>query len=437
MVTPDVNKPYSARKLPLAFVLAGGKGSRMHPLTINRAKPAVPFGANYRVIDFALSNIYHSGIRKICILTQYQSESLHRHIRNGWYPRFGIGVNEFITTLPAKQGDTAGWYRGTADSILKNINYIRNERPNIVDILGGDHIYLMDLDKKNTYHQEKDADITISAVPVPLKEAAGNFGVLVVDENMRLIKFEEKPAHPTPMPGNPDYCLASMGNYVFNADVLCAELEEDSAREFTSDHEQISGRPDKYSSHDFGYDILPAAMRKNRRIYVYNFQAEGVPGTTERERGFWRDVGNLDQFYMANMELIERDPVINLYNNQWKILTYTESPQPAKIMSTRDNVGYAMNSLIANGVVVSYAVVENSVVHYGCRINRKSKIKKSILLGRIRIGEKVKIKNAIIDKWVDIPDGTRIGYDRDQDLARGFTVSEGGITVVPRSYSFE
>ena len=436
MTIPDVNLTFSTRRFPMAFVLAGGRGARMFPLTIDRAKPAVPFGANYRVIDFALSNIYHSGIRKICVLTQYESESLHRHIRNGWYPRFGVGVNEFITTLPAKQGELGGWYLGTADSISKNIRYVHREKPDIVDVLGGDHIYVMDIGEKNHYHQQKGAEITISAVPVPIADAAGNYGVLVVDDDMRLVAFEEKPPHPTPMPGNDKMCLASMGNYAFDADILVAELKEDSKKIFTTKKNQIDADPDKYSAHDFGYNVLPTALRHERRIYVYNFQEKGVPGGEERERGFWRDVGNLDQFYQANMEIISQDPPLNLYNNDWKILTYVESPQPAKVMSTREEMGYAMNSLLANGVVVNHAIVENSVLHYGCRVNRMAKIKKSILLGRIMVGENTRIKNAIIDKYVDIPAGIEIGYDTELDRQRGFTITPGGITVIPHKYKF-
>lgn len=421
----------------MAFVLAGGRGNRMLPLTSVRAKPAIPFGANYRAIDFALTNVYHSGIRKICILTQYESESLHRHIRNGWYPRFGIGVNEFITTLPAKQGNVGGWYQGTADSIKQNIRYIISEEPNIVDILGGDHIYLMDINAKNEFHLDRKADITISGIPVKRELAANNYGVLVVDEDMKLLGFEEKPANPTPMPGNDEYCLASMGNYAFDPQVLVNELLEDSEKELSRDKDKITSDPDKYSSHDFGYDVIPCALRKGLSIYVYNFENQSVPGAANIEKGYWRDIGNIDQFYAANMDLIGENPSLNLYNNRWKILTYVESPQPAKLISTGYNKSCASNALIANGVIVLDANIDYAVIHYGCRVDRGSLIEHSILLGRIHVGENVSIKNAIIDKYTLIPDGTRIGYDRQEDLDRGFTISPEGITVVPRNYQFK
>ena len=428
------------RKTTLAFVLAGGKGERLYPLTRDRAKSAVPFGGMYRVIDFVLSNLYHSGIRKICVLTQYQSESLHKHIKFGWYHRFGVGVDEEITVLPATQSASGGWYEGTADAIAKHSNRIRTERPNIVNIFGGDHIYLMDIIEKNEFHLQKDADLTISAIPIRREDAVKRFGVLSVDENYRLIGFEEKPENPKPIPGNEEYCLASMGNYAFKRDILLEELAADSEKSSpqTGTGEEsravVSLNPERYSTHDFGFDIIPEMLRKERKVFVYNFNLNTVPGVTESN--YWRDIGDLDQFYGANMDIRLPVPLLNLYNEDWPIFTFVEADQPAKFVGLNGNPGSALDSIVANGVIVSHSRVERSILSYKVKVDHNSYISESILLGNNIVGKNVTIKKSIIDKDVKVPDNETVGVDAIQDRKRGFMISPGGITVVPKAYEF-
>jgi len=424
------------RNIPVIYVLGGGPGIRIKPLTDKRAKPAVPFGGNYRVIDFVLSNIYHSGLRKIFVLTQWESTSLERHLDDGWRPRFGTGGDEFLRRLGAIMGEQREWYKGTANAIYQNVRYIKEHEPNLVDVFGADHIYLMDISQMNDFHLEKESDLTISAVAVKRELAAGEYGVLVVDDKWQLIDFEEKPLDPTPMPGNNEYCLASMGNYAFKPDVLLEELMKDAPKNTPRssngeiDYPNIKKYPEKFSSHDFGFDIIPAVKRAGKKIFVYNFRDNRVPGMSEKEIGFWRDIGNLDQFYEANMEMRSVEPPLNLYNKEWPVLTYVEFTQPAKFIIG----GKALESIVANNVIVSNSLVERSVISYNVQLEN-SHIEDSILLGNNYVEEAI-IKRSIVDKNVKVPKGEKIGVDSIKDKKRGFEISGKGVTVVPRDYKF-
>ena len=415
----------------LTYVLGGGEGKRLFPLTRDKAKPAVPFGGMYRIIDFALSNLYHSGIRKIYVLTQFESISLHRHIKQGWFSRFGTGGDEFLDILPARKGGIGGWYLGTADAINQNLRFIMDENPEMVNVFGADHVYLFDVSQMNDFHLKNNADLTISGVPIKRELAARNLGVLVVDESLKLLGFEEKPEEPKPIPGNEEYCLSSMGNYTFRSDVLLEELEKDGKKE-TADKEIVLDNPDNFSTHDFGYDVIPAMLRSDRRIFVYNFKDNVIPG--DGGERIWWDVGTLDQFYEANMAITGQFPPLNLYNREWKVLTYVESTQPAKFVGSDGGSSQCLDSIMANGVVVSHGIVERSVISYNTRIN--GEVRESVLLGNNEIGKGTIIQRAILDKNVKVPAGEDVGINKEKDKERGFTISRGGITVVPRDYQF-
>lgn len=412
----------------LAFVLGGGEGKRLLPLTSERAKPAVPMAGTFRIIDFVMSNLYNSDIRKVYVLTQYNSKSLHDHIRFGWYPKFGTGPKGFLKTQPATQSRNGGWYSGTADAIAQNMGFIEDERPGIVNVFGGDHIYLMDIRQMNEYHLKNDADITISAIPVSRKLAAGNYGVLEISPDGRLLGFEEKPANPKPMPGNPDMCLSSMGNYAFKPGSLLEELLEDKMK-VTAGKIEVAEQPLRLSSHDFGYDIIPSMMRKGRNVFVYNFMDNKVEGARDSERGYWRDVGNRDEFFNANMELKAIIPPINLYNPYWEVLTHVPVSQAAKV-----NGEGVKDSIMSPGCIVTNSLVDDSILSYST-IVEKSSIRGSILLGSSKVGEGCEIVRSVVDRHVDIPAGTKIGVDKEKDLARGFFVTESGLTFVPNSHT--
>jgi glucose-1-phosphate adenylyltransferase len=416
----------------VAFVLGGGGGKRLKPLTQDRAKPALPFGGSYRVIDFVLSNLIHSRTRKIYVLTQYEPRSLEQHILEGWMPLFGSGKYNMIRLLPAKEGSSSGWYIGTADAINQNKRYVWESRPDIVNIFGGDHIYLMDISQMNDFHLDKNADITISAIPVKCKLAAKKYGVLVVNENQKLIKFEEKPEKPTPMPGNPEYCLASMGNYSFKLQVLVEELVIDQHKKTTLDNKLITSDPEHYSSHDFGYDVIPSMLRRSRNIYIYNFNDNIILGAGKNEKAYWRDIGDLDEFYRSNMDLIGKNPSINLYNPRWEIFTKADSLQPAKY-TTDSQVN---DSIISNGCIIENAKIDSSILSYDVKVSKGASISESFIMGRNQIGCGVIIKKTIIDKGIIVPDNTIVGLDKEYDLKRGFTVSREGVTIIPRKYRF-
>lgn len=399
----------------LVMILAGGEGKRLLPLTKDRAKPAVPFGGRYRIIDFVLNNFTNSGFFKIKILTQFKSESLNKHISRGWPVSPFLG--QFIDLVPAQMRTGGDWYKGTADAIYQNINIIYDEDPEYVCVFGGDHIYRMDVAHMLKYHRKRRADLTIAGIPVPI-EKAKDFGIMVIDEDWKLIGFQEKPkSNPATIPGRPDMVLASMGNYIFNADKLVQELTRDSEKE---------------SAHDFGKDII-TNMYPDGKVYVYDFTQNKVPGATSEEVGYWRDVGCIDEYWKSNMDLLEVQPVFNLYNQEWAIRTFNYNYPPAKfVWEEHERVGMATNSLVSEGCIISGGQISKCVLSPNVRVNSFSYIRESILMEDVNIGRHAEIKRAIIDKFVNIPPYTKIGYNKEEDLARGFYVTESGITVVPK-----
>ena len=401
----------------LVMILAGGEGKRLYPLTKDRAKPAVPFGGRYRIIDFVLNNFINSGFFKIKVLTQYKSDSLNKHITRGW--ALSPFLNQYVDLAPAQMRTGSDWYRGTADAIYQNVFHITDENPRYVCIFGGDHIYKMDVSQMLNFHKFNCADLTISAIPIPIEEAH-EFGIMEIDDNWRLTNFVEKPKEkPKSIPGNPNYCLASMGNYIFEKDVLLNALNED---------EKIES-----SSHDFGKNVIPMLLTEGKRIFVYNFASNVFPGMTETESGYWRDVGSIDAYWQANMDLLESSPELNLYSREWPIRTFNYNYPPAKfIWSEGDRVGMATNSMVSEGCIVSGGGLSRCVLSPRVRVNSYSQISESILMENVDIGRYSRIRRAIIDKNVDIPPNTRIGFNREEDERRGFYVSPGGVTVVPK-----
>ncbi len=400
----------------LTMILAGGEGARLKPLTAVRTKPAVPFGGNYRIIDFVLSNFVNSGLLKIFVLTQFKSHSLMQHLREGW--RFSSGiVKQFIDPVPAQMRTGKKWYEGTADAIFQNMNLIDDEDPDQVCIFGGDHIYRMDIRQMLKFHSKRQAVLTVAAIPVPVKDAH-HFGIIEVDEEWRMVSFEEKPKrNPKTIPGNSDYVLASMGNYIFERTPLVKELKRDAA--------------DKKSSHDFGDDILPR-MFPDGKVFVYDFSQNHIPGAEEEEKGYWKDVGTLDTFWEANMDLVGLHPHFNLYNKKWPVLTYIPPLPPAKFVHFNDSrTGHAINSMIGSGTIISGALVENSVVGYSVRIHSFAHVEHSVIMNNVEIGREAKIRKAIIDKHVRIAPGANVGYDLDTDRKK-FQITENGIVVIPK-----
>jgi glucose-1-phosphate adenylyltransferase len=396
-------------KKVLAMILAGGRGERLYPLTRDRAKPAVPFGGIYRIIDFTLSNCIHSDIRRIYALTQYKSISLHRHLQLGWNI-LSTALGEFVEVVPAQQRIDEHWYQGTADAIFQNIYSLQQERPDLVVILSGDHIYKMDYRRMVAHHLEKGADLTVAAIRTD-KRFSRELGVMAVDEDWRIMEFQEKPDEPKTIPGDPGGILASMGIYVFNMEVLVRRLIEDARTD---------------STHDFGKDIIPAMIGKDS-VVAFDFR-EGDRGGA----GYWRDVGTIDAYFEANMDLISVTPQLNLYDSQWPILTYQAANPPAKtVLAEEGRTGTALNSVISNGCIISGASVKRSVLSSRVRIHSYAGVEDSILLEGVDVGRDAKIRRTIIDKEVQIPQGMRIGYDLEEDAKR-FTVTESGIVVVPR-----
>lgn len=401
----------------LVMILAGGEGKRLYPLTKDRAKPAVPFGGRYRIIDFVLNNFINSGFFKIKVLTQYKSDSLNKHITRGW--ALSPFLNQYVDLAPAQMRTGSDWYRGTADAIYQNVFHITDEDPDYVCIFGGDHIYKMDVSQMLDYHKEKGADLSISAIPIPISEAH-EFGIIEVDDDWRLINFVEKPKEkPKSIPGNPDMCLASMGNYIFNKDVLLDALNRD---------EEI-----KESSHDFGKNVIPMLLKDGKKIFIYNFNDNSFPGMTDTERGYWRDVGSIDAYWQTNMDLLAYDPELNLYSQDWPLRTFNYNYPPAKfIWEEGERVGMATNSMVSEGCVVSGGGLSRCVLSPKVKVNSYSQISESILMENVEIGRHSKIKKAIIDKNVIVPPNTRIGFNREEDIKRGFHVSPNGVTVVPK-----
>lgn len=401
----------------LVMILAGGEGKRLYPLTKDRAKPAVPFGGRYRIIDFVLNNFINSGFFKIKVLTQYKSDSLNKHITRGW--ALSPFLNQYVDLAPAQMRTGSDWYRGTADAIYQNVFHITDEDPDYVCIFGGDHIYKMDVSQMLDYHKEKNADLTISAIPIPIEEAH-EFGIIEVDDDWKLINFVEKPqTAPKSIPGNPNMCLASMGNYIFNKDSLLKALEED---------EKIEN-----SNHDFGKNVIPMMLNEGKRIYVYNFNDNAFPGMSNRERGYWMDVGSIDAYWQANMDLLDYDPELNLYSQAWPLRTFNYNYPPAKfIWEEGERVGMATNSMVSEGCIVSGAGLSRCVLSPKVKVNSFSQISESILMENVEIGRHSRIKKAIIDKNVIVPANTRIGFNKEEDIKRGFHVSPNGVTVVPK-----
>jgi glucose-1-phosphate adenylyltransferase len=398
----------------LGIVLAGGAGKRLAPLTADRAKPAVPFGGLYRLVDFALSNLVNAGCRRICVLTQYKSHSLDRHITTTW--RLSSLLDNYVTPVPAQQRLGPRWQTGSADAIYQSLNLIYDDRSDIVAVAGADHVYRMDPAQMIGQHRAWGAGATVAAIPVPRTEATG-FGVAqTAADGHRITAFLEKPADPPGRPGRPDQAFASMGIYVFNTDVLVAALRKDAA-------EDASG-------HGMGGDVIPMLVRE-RAAHVYDFAQNKVPGAGAREVGYWRDVGTLDSYFDAHMDLCAVHPVFNLYNDQWPILTHVPSQPPAKFVhDDGDRVGRAINSVVSNGVIVSGALVRNSVLSPGARVDSWARVDRAVILHNSRVSRHAVVENAILDKNVLVAEGATVGVDKEHDRARGFVVSSGGITVV-------
>ncbi|TCO75455.1 glucose-1-phosphate adenylyltransferase [Chromatocurvus halotolerans] len=410
----DHNPRYVSRltRNTLALVLAGGRGSRLYELTNWRAKPALYFGGKYRIIDFPLSNCVNSGIRQIGVLTQYKAYSLIRHLMRGW-SHFKKEFGEFVEILPASQRFSDDWYQGTADAVYQNLDIIRAQQPDHVLILSGDHIYKMDYGPMLVEHVESGADMTVCCLEVPVAEAANTFGVMQVDTSGRVVGFEEKPAEPREIPGKPGMCLASMGNYVFNTEFLYEQLIHDAA---VAD-----------STRDFGHDVIPA-MIATCHVHAYPFRD---PQTGEK--AYWRDVGTLDSFWLANMELVSTTPRLNLYEREWPLWTYQEQLPPAKFVWDKDDRrGEALDSMVAGGVIVSGSHVSGSVIFSNARLHSYSRVHASVILPETEVGRRVQMQNTIVDRGCIIPEGMRIGFDSEEDRENGFRVSTGGVVLITR-----
>ncbi|MDH3899600.1 MAG: glucose-1-phosphate adenylyltransferase [Gammaproteobacteria bacterium] len=400
----------------LTIILAGGTGSRLYPLTRERAKPAVPFGGKYRIIDFTLANCLHSGLRNILVLTQYKSLSLHKHLRDGW-SIFNPELGEYITTVPPQMRKGDKWYAGTADAICQNMFLLQRSNADNVLVLSGDHIYRMDYATMLAFHRQQNADVSIACMKVRREEAA-NFGILSVDDSMRISAFEEKPEQPETLPDDADHCLASMGIYIFSRNLLQEILEADYA--------------DEESGHDFGHDILPKLIHSHR---VCAFRFGETTGRVTADN-YWRDVGTIDSFYEANMDLLEPVPALNLYQDDWPIRTYQSQPPPARtVPGASGNEGISINSIVAGGTVIAGGSVEHSILFPGVHVGDETLVTDAILFDGVKVGNNAELRNCIIDKGVHVPDGESIGIDLDKDRKR-FTVSPRGIVVVPKHYRF-
>lgn len=394
--------------LPLGIVLAGGEGKRLMPLTADRAKPAVPFGGSYRLVDFVLSNLVNAGFLRIAVLTQYKSHSLDRHITTTW--RMSTLLGNYITPVPAQQRLGPRWYTGSADAILQNFNLIHDENPKHILVFGADHVYRMNPDHMYQQHLQTGAGVTVAAIRVPIASAS-EFGVIELAEDGLTIKaFHEKPAKPPAMPGHPDLALVSMGNYIFRRDAMEEALILDS--------EDVDSR------HDLGGNIIPAMTRSGSAM-AYDFANNVVPGETSRDKGYWRDVGTIDSYYDAHMDLVSVHPIFNLYNRQWPILTNPPSMPPAKFSER----GIAFDSVVGAGSIISGGEIHRTVASYDVMVGRDARVEGSVLMPSVRIGDGAQVKNAILDKSVIVESGAKIGFDLERDRER-FTVSESGIVVI-------
>ena len=413
--TVTVQSLTSALRQTTAMILAGGQGERLAPLTRDRAKPAVPFGGNYRIIDFTLSNCLNSGLRKIHILTQYKSRSLDRHIKQAWNV-FTSEMDEYIDVLPPQQRSVERWYEGTADAVFQNIYTLQMEQPQYVLVLGGDHVYKMDYSEMLAAHINSRSEITVACTEVPKAEAR-RFGVMGVDPDWRIQRFQEKPAEPDGIPDNPDYALASMGIYIFNTETLVRELLTNSRQN---------------ESHDFGKDILPRMVRSGECVYAFPFR--------DRNSGaikYWRDIGTLDSYYEAHMDLIAVSPVFNLYDQDWPIRTYQVQAPPAKtVFRGAERQGEVLDSLVCNGCIISGARVEHSILGPRVFVHSWAHVEDSVVFDDVEIGRHARVRRAIIDKNVKIPAGAVIGYDLERDRRR-FTVTDNGIVVIPKGAAID
>jgi len=399
-------------KRTLGIVLAGGQGERLHPLTRDRAKPAVPFGGIYRIIDFTLSNCVNSGVRHVYVLTQYKSFSLDRHLEMGW-GIFSRELGEFIVPLPPQQRIVDQWYRGTADAIYQNIYTWQYERPERILILGGDHVYKMNYSKMIGFHMEKGADLTVACIAVPLSDAR-RFGVMEIDPDHRIKNFVEKPPAPCPMPSDPDKALASMGIYVFNTEKLIRRVIEDAKRD---------------TEHDFGKNIIPEMVGADR-VYAWPFEDEN-----KKPVQYWRDIGTIDAYWEANMDLVAVDPLFNLYDREWPIRAHVEQYPPAKTVFMEEHKGgrrgLLFDSLASPGCIISGGKVVRSILSPDVRVDDHAHVEECVLMDDVKVGKGARLRRTIVDKRVTIPDGMSIGFDHQQDAKR-FLVTEGKITVVPK-----
>ncbi len=401
----------------LSIIMAGGEGTRLYPLTRDRAKPAVPFGGKYRIIDFVLSNFVNSEIYAIYVLVQFKCQSLIEHLQERWQLG-GLLRDHFISPVPAQMWRGQSWYQGNADAVYQNLHLIENFKPDLVAVFGADHIYRMDIRQMIAFHREKRAEVSIAAFPTPIEEGS-SLGILQVDANGRITGFQEKPAHPTPMPGDPHHCLASMGNYLFNTHLLVQSLEKNAQ--------------DEESSHDFGRDIIPLLIEK-LPVYAYDFRQNRIPGEPENQP-YWRDVGTLDAYYEANMDLKGEVPALSLYNPLWPIRAGTSLLPPAKFSVADGQEGIATRSIVAEGCIVNGGTVVDSVLGRGVFVHSHSRIEGSVILDGCRILGHARIRRAIIDKEVVVPEGEEIGWDLEKDRRR-FSVTESGVVVIPKRYQF-
>src|SRR5208282_306158 len=399
----------------LAFIMAGGQGVRLHPLTKERAKPAVPFGGKYRIIDFVLSNLVNSGIYSIYVLVQWRSQSLIEHLKDGW--QFGgMLPGHFITPVPAQMRMGESWYQGTADAIFQNLNLLEDSKPDIVAVFSADHIYRMDVQQMLDFHLERKAAVTVAALPVDIDQS-DQFGVIDVDSGLRIVGFEEKPQSPRSMPGAPGKCLASMGNYLFDPQVLRAALLED-AQEASSQH-------------DFGRDLIPALIDRVP-VYAYNFMTNRIRGDSEENLSYWRDVGTLDAYFDANMDLRDARPHLNLYNPHWPLRTAYYDQPPAKfVFAENGRRGQALHSTVSEGCIISGSLVRNSILGRSVFVHSYSEVDDSVIMDYVEIGRHARVRRAIIDKNVYIPEGDEIGYDLERDRKR-FFVTASGLVVIPK-----
>ena len=399
----------------IAMVLAGGKGERLSPITLRRSKPAVPFGGKYKIIDFVLSNMFNSGIKKVYILTQYHAYSLNKHVKESWAKWTGLG--EFYDTL-SPESDSIGqqWFEGTADAIYQNLRFIEYSGADYVVIFGGDHIYKMDISQMMEYHRMNRADLTVAALEVSSEDAA-RFGVLSVDEDLKVTSFVEKPQHPPCIPGRQS-CFASMGNYIFSTKKLVDILQEGKRH-----HEDL----------DFGKHIIPMMLERGDKIFAYSFFDNNVPDMEPNERGYWKDVGTLDTYYEANMDLINVSPQLNLYNLSWPILTNQGNLPPAKtIFDEESRRGVNISSLVCGGCITSGGMVRRSIIGPCSKVNSYALVEDSILFDNVQVGRHAKIRKAIIDENIVIPEGMEIGYDHEEDQLRGCIVTASGVVVVAK-----